>query len=162
MPTPKELHEEGVCRRFLDAYNKANGTGFTFQGLQQPPAPDGLCSGGLNLEMVTAYYDQAAAKDQWDLALGKAQAPLASGLIAEPDQVGSDAIDSSISSKANKKYVYQGKVFLVVDIRAPLQEWVDIEGAYLRQPRNLPAGPFDEVWPLLGDSDGDHVARVIP
>jgi hypothetical protein len=162
MPSPKELHEEAVCRRFLDTYNQANGTAYTFQGLQQPPAPDGLCSSGLNIEIVTAYYDQAAAKDQWDLALGNVQAPLASGLIAEPDQVGSDAIDSSITGKANKKYVYKGKLFLVVDIRAPLQEWVDIEDGYLNQPRNLQAGPFDEVWLLLGDADGDHVAPVIP
>ena len=79
MPTPKELHEEAVCRRFLDAYNQANGTAYTLRGLQQPPAPDCLCSGGLNLEIVTAYYDEGAAKDLWDLARGKAQAPLESG-----------------------------------------------------------------------------------
>jgi hypothetical protein len=120
MPTPKEQHEEAVCRRFLDAYNANHGTNYQFIQLEKPQAPDGLCSNDLHLEVVTAYYDEAAAKDQWDLALGKAKGPLPSGLLIEPDHIGSAAIDACITNKATKRYTYTGKLWLVIDVRAPL------------------------------------------
>lgn len=157
----KEPHEQGVCERFLAVYNNANGTSYAFVGSQAPPAPDCLCSNDLNIEVVTAYYNETAAKQLHDAAKGKAKPDQMGSWMPDADQKISDVIDQCIKDKAEKDYSYKGKLWLVIDIRAQLAEWEeDIEGAYLNGPRALPAGKFDEIWLVMGDWAGDHIGKV--
>jgi hypothetical protein len=153
------LHEEATCRRFLKAYNAVNNASTAFQTLQDPPRPDCLCSDDLEIELVVAYYDPEAAKERWDLVRGKQKAPTPIRSIAEPDKTIVDQIDAAIRNKAAKHYEVSARLWLVVRIDAPLLEWEDLAD-YLATPRGLPKGEFDEVWVLLGDSDGDHTAQV--
>ena len=159
-PNVKELHEEAVCKRFVTTYNRGHKTSYAFNTLQVPPAPDCQCSGNLNIEVVTAFYDEGGAKELFEAARGKAQPKQTETWIVEPDVKGNDAIDQCIIAKSKKKYMYTGKLFLVVDIRAPLLEWEDLERDYLAHPRGLPNGPFDEIWVLIGNIDGDHIGQV--
>jgi hypothetical protein len=157
----RDLHEEATCVRFLAAYNAVHSTSITFQALQDPPHPDCSCTGDLEIELVSAYYDPAAAKERLDLARGKVKAPTPIRSIEEPDQTIYEQIDAAITNKAGKHYEVKSKPWLVVRVDAPLLEWQDLAADYLDEARGLPSGEFDEVWVLLGDSDGDHVARVL-
>ena len=105
----RDLHEEATCRRFLDAYNATQGTSIAFRSLQVQGRPDCLCSTGLEIELVSAYYDPAAAKERWDLARGKASAPTAPRLIKEPDQTIFYEIDAAIKTMAGKHYESKAK-----------------------------------------------------
>jgi hypothetical protein len=78
----------------------------------------------------------------------------------ESDAKGNDAIDECIVAKVTKQYTYTGKLFQGVDIRAHLAEWEDIDADHFAQPRQLPKGPFDEIWLIIGDIDGDHIGQV--
>jgi hypothetical protein len=156
----RNLHEEATCRRFLDAYNASHGTTITFASLQAQGRPDCLCSTGLEIELVSAYYDPAAAKERWDLARGKTKPPTAPRGIENPDQTIFDEIDRAVRTKAGKHYTSSTKPWLVIRIDAPLLEWEDLASSYLSKARGLPQGDFDQVWVLLNDNEGDHVGQV--
>jgi hypothetical protein len=155
----KELHEEAICVRFLKAYSAANRASIQFRKLQVPRRPDCLCSRGLEVELVGVYYSREAAKQRFELARGK-QVGTTSPLLAEPDETIFERIDAAIQSKSSKTYMANWDLWLTIHVDAPVLEWKDLEDGFLNQPRAVSIGPFDQIWVLLSDIDGDHISRV--
>ncbi len=157
-------HEEAVCRNFLSSYNSRMGTTYKFVSLQMPPAPDALCSDGLNLEVTTAYLDQQTAKDFWDMVMAKEtgeKVPFSPWHDCnDPEQTGFAAVDNCIAKKATLPYAYEGRFWLVVDIRTPLTEWNEIEADYLSQSRDVPAGRFEQTWLIMTYGDSHDIGEV--
>lgn len=157
----KELHEQATCVRFLQAYNAAHDASVDFIKLQDPPSPDCLCSEGLEIELVSVYYSQDEARQRFLLARGKMDPPVVSRILVNPDKIIFEQIDVAVRTKAGKQYTVDGnRLWLVIRIDAPLLEWQDLVDGYLGQARGLPTGPFEQIWVVLSDDEGDHVSQL--
>jgi len=109
--------------------------------------------------MVGVYYNRDAARQRFELARKKTT-DLKSPLMVEPDEMIFSQIDAAIRSKSGKSYWVNWRLWLVIHIDAPLLEWHELQDGYLNTPRAAEMGPFDQIWVLMSDTDGDHTSRV--
>ncbi len=151
----KELNERSIGDKFIAAYNSRHGTNFAYKG-QPMVAPDLTYEDGtaeLNVEVGTAYFDDADAAFQWKAARGAPNAPRAwSGIDIENGIV--ENINAIIARKCQGTD-YGPRCVLLVHVRPKLTTIADMRE--LLRDIKLPSRiPFDGVY-VSGDfPDGSY------
>lgn len=155
----KELNERAIGDKFIAAYNGRHGTNFVYKGRPRE-APDLTYVDGdteLNVEVGTAYYDNADAALQWATVRGSGNAPPGwSGIDFEAEMVGN--ISKIIANKCRDDY--GPRCVLLVHVRPKLTTIADMRG--LLDQIKLPTGiRFDGIYlsgdfPSASDSPGGY------
>jgi len=163
----KKQHEEASCRDFLEIYNKQFNKKIKFVSLGNPnkKEPDCICSEGLNIEIVTVYYDEIDAKQSWGIIdvikkrIDKKEYDKKyrdNNLCMEnPDEGLFNFINNEIRKKIQQKsYDYKGKLFLLITSRPSITNKQEMR-KYIKVYRNFKNNKFDEIW-LIVNYDGEH------
>jgi hypothetical protein len=156
----KELNERAIGDKFIAACNSRHGTNFAYKG-RPTEAPDLTYVDGaaeLNVEVGTAYYDDADAVLQWKAARGSPNAPRVwCGINFENGMV--ENINAIIAGKCQGTD-YGPRCVLLVRVRPKLTTIADMRK--LLNDIKLPSRtPFDGIYvsgdfPDSSDSPGGY------
>jgi len=146
--------EKATCLNFLGEYNRLTDGHHELLSLQNPGvnAPDCAATGGLEIEVTLAYPTPGLAKDQFGAARGTGATVSADVVwVEDPDRRVLKAVADAIAKKQTRRYVYSGRLLLVVRVEDPLTTAADL--------RDLAGGRFDggqfsEIWALIKDDGG--------
>lgn len=163
----KKQHEEASCREFLEIYNKKFNKKIKFVSLGNPnkKEPDCICSEGLNIEIVTVYYDEIDAKQSWGIIdvikkrIDKKEYDKKyrdnTLCMENPDEGLFTFINNEIRKKIQQKnYDYKGKLFLLITSRPAITNQQEMR-KYIKAYRNFKNDKFDEIW-LIVNYNGEH------
>ena len=162
----KKQHEEASCKKFLEIYNKKFNKEIKFVSHGDPDKrePDCICSEGLNIEIVTAYYDEIHAKqsrriiDVVNNRISKEEYDEKyqdnTLCMVNFDEGLFNFINKEIRKKIQKNYNYKGKLFLLVTSRPAITNKQEME-RYIEAYRDFENNKFDEIW-LMVNYDGER------
>jgi hypothetical protein len=154
------LSEKEICKTFLKEYNKKNKKDYRFVGLGNPikEEPSCICADNLNIEITQVYYNKDEAKVAWGLVqlIKKREKEKKNNrkhkgkkdYLTDAIQMFCDSLNERINNKSNKKYKYNGKLFLVVEEGIGLTEKKAVE-YYIEQNKKNTNNVFDEIWLML-------------
>lgn len=163
MPSLKEQHEITIADAFLKKLGY-NGQ-FTRHGRDgtEPDVIYSVAGQTLGIEIATAYYDNAQAKAEWQLARGITKFVsriIKMGLVRNPDKLISAAVQRAINGKCSKTYLGVDVVWLCIYQHAPLTDVWDTEDLISRL--EIPSKhPFEKIYlgfyAPVGDGGGFRV-----
>jgi hypothetical protein len=158
--TEYKISEKEIYKTFLKEYNKKNKKDFHFVRLGDPiqGEPSCICTDNLNLELTQVYYNKEEAKAAWGLVqlMKKREKDKnydrkhkdKKDYLTEANQMFCDSLNERINNKSNRKYNYQGKLFLVVEEGIGLTKKEAVE-YYIKQGKKATNNIFNEIWLML-------------
>jgi len=125
----KQGHERAVADQLLEAV-KLYAT-FERVGDADKKEPDTIYQTGgqmVGIEVATAYYDEADAQDEWEIATGEHPLapgeirPSSTGIMENPDQMICEVVQEELEDKCGKTYEGAAEIWLCINMLAALND----------------------------------------
>lgn len=125
----KKGHEKAVVDQLLEA-EKLDAT-FERDGDPDKKEPDAIFQTGgrtVGVEVATAYYDEADAQDEWEIATGEHPLapgeirPSSTGIMRNPDQMICEMVQEELEDKCGKTYEGAAEIWLCINMIAALSD----------------------------------------